>query len=261
MQFNRVKKLLIPFFLIVTTILTRFCFLNWGNGYFFNPDENNMANSISQMSFLNLNPNFFSYGQFPLFLTFFTAPIHNFFNIVLTLRFWSAIFSCFSIYIFYLIFQTIFKSKKISYIFVLLLIFTPGLIQSAHFGTTESILIFVFSTNIYLALKYFKSQNKKFLLFSILIISIGLASKITAIFFILPIYLTLFLLLIKNKKIVKYFLISLIFCNASAPFSACFTGYPNFLSAYSTLVRSVGESSIITMYCICILLLHQSAKR
>lgn len=211
MQSNKTKKFLIPFFLLIAVILTRFCFLNWGNGYFFNPDENNMATSVAQMSFKNLNPNFFAYGQFPLFLTFFTTPIHNFSTIILTMRFWSAIFSSLSIYFFYLISQIIFKSKKISYIFTLLLIFTPGLIQSAHFGTTESILIFVFSANIFLSLKYFQNPKKLYILFSILISAVGLASKITAIFFVLPIYLCLFLIFLKNKKILNFILTTTIF--------------------------------------------------
>ncbi|MDD2482808.1 MAG: glycosyltransferase family 39 protein [Candidatus Shapirobacteria bacterium] len=211
MQFNQVKKILFPLFLLIITLITRFCFLNWGNGYFFNPDENNMATSVAQMNFKNLNPNFFAYGQFPLFLTFLTTPLHNFSTIILTLRFWSATFSCLSIYCFYLISKIIFKSRKISYLFILLLIFTPGLIQSAHFGTTESILTFVFSANILLSLKYFQHQKKKYLLFLILISAVGLASKITAIFFVLPTYLCFFLLFLKDKKISKFILTSLIF--------------------------------------------------
>jgi hypothetical protein len=198
MQFNKIKNFLIPLFLLVLTLTTRFCFLNWGNGFFFNPDENNMATSVVQMSYSNFNPNFFAYGQFPLFLAFFTTPHHNFSSIILTLRFWSAFFSCLSIFFFYLISKDIFKSKKISFIFSLLLIFTPGLIQSAHFGTTESLLLFVFSANIFLSLKYYQNQQKKYFLFSILISAIGLASKITAIFFVLPFYLCLFLLFLKN---------------------------------------------------------------
>lgn len=199
MQSNKIKRILIPFFLIFLTIFTRFYFLDWGNGYFFNPDENNMAIAVSKMTLSDLNPHFFAYGQFPLFLTFFTTPNHDFSTIILTLRFWSAVFSSLSILFFYLIAKNIFKSQKISYIFALLLIFTPGLIQSAHFGTTESLLIFIFSANIFLSLKYYQTEKKLFFLFSILVSAIGLASKITAVFFILPFYLCLFLIFLKNK--------------------------------------------------------------
>ena len=201
MQFKKIQKILIPFFLIFLTFFTRFYSLDWGQGYFFNPDENNMAIAVSQMTLSDLNPHFFAYGQFPLFLTFFTTPAHNFSTIILTLRFWSAVFSSLSVLFFYLVAKNIFKSKKISYIFALLLIFTPGLIQSAHFGTTESLLVFVFSVNIFLSLKYYQTEEKLFFLFSILISAIGLASKITAIFFILPFYLCLFLIFLKRKSL------------------------------------------------------------
>jgi len=211
MHSNKFQRIFIPVFLIFLTILTRFCFLDWGNGYFFNPDENNMAVAVSKMTLSDLNPHFFAYGQFPLFLTFFTTPVHNFFTIVMTLRFWSAIFSSFSILFFYLIAKNIFKSQKIGYIFALLLIFTPGLIQSAHFGTTESLLIFVFSVNIFLSLKYYQTEKKSFFLFSILIGAIGLGSKITAVFFILPFYICLLLIFTKNKKLLNFIFSVLIF--------------------------------------------------
>ena len=211
MQSNKFKRILISFFLIFLTIFTRFFSLDWGNGYFFNPDANNMAIAVSKMTLSDLNPHFFAYGQFPLFLTFFTIPNHDFSTIVLTLRFWSAMFSCLSILFFYLIAKNIFKSKKISYIFILLLIFTPGLIQSAHFGTTESLLIFIFSANIFLSLKYFENQKKSYFLFSILISAIGLGSKITAVFFILPFYICLFLIFLKNKKILNFIFTTFVF--------------------------------------------------
>lgn len=203
MQFNKIKKTLVLLLLFFLTIITRFCFLNWGKGYFFNPDENNMALAVFQMRSDNLNPNFFAYGQFPLFLSFFTTPTHTFTNIVLTLRFWSAVFSSLSILFFYLIAKNIFKSQKFALIFSLILIFTPGLIQSAHFGTTESLLFFVFSANIFLALKYFQTQNKSYFLLSVLISAIGLGSKITAVFFIMPVYISFVLIFKKDKDFLK----------------------------------------------------------
>jgi len=204
MYSNKIKKIIIPFLLVFFTIFTRFYCLDWGNGFFFNPDENNMATAVFKMTSSDLNPNFFAYGQFPLFLTFFTTPLHNFLTIILTLRFWSAAFSSLSILFFYFIAKDIFKSQKISYIFTLLLIFTPGLIQSAHFGTTESLLFFVFSANIFLSLKYYQNQKKLYFLFSILVSAIGLGSKITAIFFVLPFYFCLFLIFIKDKKVLSF---------------------------------------------------------
>jgi len=181
----------------VLTIFTRLIKLDWGNGYYFHPDENNMANSVSQLSFSNLNPHFFSYGQFPLYLAFFSLKLFNqsitFINSVFILRLWSAIFSSVTVYIFYLISNKIFKEKLHQLLFTTLIIFSPGYIQLAHFGTTESLLIFVFTTSFYLSLS---KINKKTLISAVIISAIGLASKVTAIFFIVPILL----LLVLNKK-------------------------------------------------------------
>lgn len=250
MRSNTTKKILISFFLIFLTIFTRFCFLDWGSGYFFNPDENNMASAVSQMEISNLNPHFFAYGQFPLFLTFFSTPFHNFPTIILTLRFWSAVFSSLSILFFYLIAKNIFKSTKTSYLFALLLIFTPGLIQSAHFGTTESLLIFIFSVNIFLSLKYYENQKKIYFLFSILVSAIGLGSKITAVFLILPFYLSLFFVFLKNKNPLNFISSILIFTIVLSLLSILFSpfniiNFSDFRSSmsYETSV-AIGKSKV-----------------
>ncbi|MBM4402265.1 MAG: hypothetical protein FJ044_03410, partial [Candidatus Cloacimonetes bacterium] len=61
--------------LLVLTILgaiLRFYKLDWGEGFFFHPDERNIASAV-----LNLdpgqgdfNPNFFAYGSFSIYLTY-----------------------------------------------------------------------------------------------------------------------------------------------------------------------------------------------
>ena len=201
------------FFVFVLAVFTRFWNLNWSQGYPFHPDENNMVNSILQLTPNNLNPRFFAYGQFPLYLAYFTTPQHTFISISLTLRFWSAVFSCLSLMFFYLIGKKVFDSDFFSLIFVLLLIFTPGLIQSAHFGTTESILIFVFSANIFLSLKFFDHPKFKFILFGSLISGIGLATKISALILTLPFFLCFIFLFLYMFYFGNLFNFFTIICN------------------------------------------------
>jgi len=198
------------YLLIVLTLFTRFIKIDWGNGYYFHPDENNMAQSITQLSLKNLNPHFFAYSQFPLYLSFFSLKFfnqpNNFTNSVLTLRLYSAIFSSLTVLILYLISKKLFKEKFYQFIFTLLIIFSPGLIQLAHFGTTESLLILVFAANIYLSQQYLQKPNNKYLILASVISGIGLATKITAIFFIFPILLSL--IFTKKIKQTLLFLIS-----------------------------------------------------
>lgn len=235
-------------FLFLTAVSTRFLKIDWGNNFFFHPDENNMAWAIGRLSFSNLDPQFFAYGQFPLYLVFFPLKIfypHTpipFSAAVLGLRFSSAFFSLASLFVFYLLSQKIFSSPKTSFIFILLLIFTPGLIQLAHFGTTESLLILIFALSLYLSFRLYQKPSLKIILVASLVVGIGLASKITALVFTLPVFLAL---LLKFFPSVKFFLFSSIFLFTSLIFCFLFSPYnllswPQFLSAinYETSVAT-----------------------
>lgn len=166
-------------------LFTRFFCLNWGQGLFFHPDENNMATALSQLSFQNFNPHFFAYGQFPLYLGFFTLKIfgiaNTFANSIYILRFYSAIFSLLSLFFLYQIYPSL--------LFVLLLIFTPGLIQLAHFGTTESLLILCFVINLYLSKLILKKATFKLFLLAAISTGIATATKISGAIFAFPILL------------------------------------------------------------------------
>ncbi len=229
---------------VVFVIFSRFYGLWWGNSYFFHPDENNMATALSQISWTNFNPHFYAYGQFPLYLGFVTLKITglsiSFSNAIYVLRFWSALFSSGTILIYYLLSKQLFKKNY--FIVPLLATFSPGLIQLAHFGTTESLLIFVFSFNILLALYYLKKPRIKWLTIAGIITGVGIASKLTAVFFITPFALALIL---SSKSITKkisflvlYGLIALGFAIILSPYN--FIDYSDFISSmtYETNVAT-----------------------
>src|SRR5258706_15936411 len=59
----------------------RFYNLDWGDPFYFLPDERNVASSISQLIFPSqLNPHFFAYGSFPIYLVFLIGIIVNLFH-------------------------------------------------------------------------------------------------------------------------------------------------------------------------------------
>ncbi len=247
------KRFFLFIFLFFLTLFTRFWKLNWSNGFAFHPDENNMVSAVLRLNPTNFNPKFFAYGQFPLYLTFFTTPQHNNFNINLTLRFWSAFFSSISVFIFYLIGKKIFNSNKLATILSILIIFTPGLIQLAHFGTTESILIFIFAVNIYFSFLIFDNPQYKYLFFAAITSGIGIATKISALIFLAPIcFVFLFLFLENPKKISDlipkfYFLIlvALIFSVILSPFNLI--DYREFISSMKYEI-GVANGSIPVFY-------------
>ena len=91
----KIKWILLSFLLVVL-IYTRFINLSWGLPYPMHPDERNMANAIQQLKceipISNsqetnkfqisqcLNPNFFAYGQFPLYTGFGIIHLMKFFD-------------------------------------------------------------------------------------------------------------------------------------------------------------------------------------
>lgn len=233
-------------FLFALLLFTRFYSLDWASGKYYHPDENNMATAITQLSSSSLDPHFYSYGQFPLYLSYFSLSLFNlsntFDNAILSLRLYSALFSILSVVFLYLLLKELLP--KASKIFFLLLIFTPGLIQLSHFGTTESLLIFVFSLNLYLSLKHYRTQDNKYLLLAIFPSAFGIASKITSLFLCLPLFLSFIFSLKTSKKIplllsaLSYFFFTLLFSLLLSPYNLI--NYPDFLSAmkYETTVAT-----------------------
>jgi len=235
-MFSRVRILTVTI-LVILALFTRFYRLNWSSGHFPHPDENNMGIAVSRLSAGNLNPEFFAYGQFPLYLAYFSLNLlhlpNNFANSIYALRFESALFSFLSLPVFYLLARRLFKKELFRLIFLFLLIFNPGLIQLAHFGTTESLLIFVFALNLYFAFRILETRQVgrlcAILLFSSLITSVGLASKISSLIFIFPVLLSL-VITHRQKK-----LIFLLITSYYLLFTICFY---ILLSPYNVIKRS-----------------------
>src|SRR4030042_5413900 len=71
---KKLKSLVAGHWLLVTIFFfggfLRFYNLNWDQGHFFHPDERNIAAAVSRISFFDqLNPKFFAYGRFPIYLS------------------------------------------------------------------------------------------------------------------------------------------------------------------------------------------------
>jgi hypothetical protein len=211
--------LLIVFF----AILFRFVGISWGLPFPFHPDEWNMAASVSQLSWQEkLNPHFFAYGQFPLYLTYFSAKVYNLLpwiylkeitvsEAIFFLRFWSTVAGVLSVILTYLITRKLLPNN-LALCAALIATFTPGLIQNSHFGTTESILTLGFLGTLYCSLLILEKPRFRFYLLAALFLAIALGSKITAVVFLAPLAsASLFQLLrLKRKEIFIYFLSSLI---------------------------------------------------
>lgn len=184
--------------ILVLGVITRFWGLKWAFPYTPHPDELNMALAISRFSWPeNLNPQFYAYGQFPLYLSYFTAIlVHRLQGIksnqvsilqaIFFLRFWSAVASLGTVFFVYRIGEIIFKEKTAAKMAALITVFTPGLVQIAHFGTTESLLSFFFMGLAYLALKILETNKFSFYFLAGIFLGLSFATKLTGLLFGVP---------------------------------------------------------------------------
>lgn len=225
-------KRIILFLLILLAFYTRFAGLDWGLPYPFHPDERNMALAVQQLNCDSsdlrncFNPRFFAYGQPPLYAAFLLTQAMKFFDgdlftpvsfqeAAFALRLISAFASVVGIWLMWKIVETVKDKKSGFYLSAgvgLLFIFSPALIQAAHFGTTESLLMMLFLIMNYLGLKFVSGKISlgRFIFFSGLVGGLAVATKISAVVFLaVPVYA----LSVKNKfyPLFKFALFTLFF--------------------------------------------------
>jgi hypothetical protein len=209
------KPLAIILSIIILGAFFRFYKLDWGQGLFAHPDEYHIVSSVSKLSFPNqMHPHFFSYGTVTIYLIYFTQEIIKRFLIIsnfqfalpssfLIGRFYSALFSTFTIFIIYKICLTFFTNKRFALVAAFLVAINPGLIQQAHFATPESNQIFFLFGSLFFILKYAKQNKALFLLLSSTFLGFALGVKISSIVFLLPLIMTLLIKSFSKKFLLK----------------------------------------------------------
>ena len=237
----------------------RFYNLNWDQGHFFHPDERNIAAAVSKISFFDqLNPKFFAYGSLPIYFfraigetltVLFKNPawVYDWAKINLISRGVSAFFSSLTIILVFLIAQKIWN-KKVGLIATFLTSFSVSLIQTAHYGVTESLLVFWLMLILFFSLELLEKQTMKGYLKIGLVGGLALATKISALsFFIIPL-ITHFFISTQHRKQFKYLNYQLkLFVSMIIAFltSAIFSPYV-FLDRKSFLESMIYESGVAT---------------
>ncbi len=167
------------------------------------------------------NPHFFAYGQFPLYLGYLIVYILKFFDgdmglpisfeeATISLRIISAVASIINVFVLMKIILLISNIKnQISkihikyqiFLILLVLIFAPFFIQFSHFGTTESLLMMLYSAIIYHSLLYVdqKKDTLSFVINSSFLVGLSLATKVSSLIFLV----TPFLVLLFNVEFLK----------------------------------------------------------
>lgn len=187
------KKGLILLLLIAIGGFLRFYNLAWDNGHFFHPDERYIPASAAQIHFFDqLNPNFFVYGSFPIYLF---RALGDFLVFVTKSQIWtsglylnfigrglSAFLSTLTIFLIFLLGKKM-ADEKVGLLAAFLVAFTVGAIQFAHYSTTESLLIFWLLLLTLFSLDLVQKPTLKNYLKIGVILGLAVATKMTALLF------------------------------------------------------------------------------
>lgn len=205
----------------------RFYNLNWDSGNFFHPDERNIANSVSYIKFFSqMNPNFFAYGGFLIYLYHATgeiisrltnnpAWIYDWGHINTIGRFYSALFSTLTIPLIFILTQKVFN-KYTGAIASLLTTFTVTFIQTSHYSITENFLVLISLLICFFSIKLLKTRKLKDYILCGVFIGIATATKTTALSFIIFPFIAHLLTVIKYPyNFIKRVLLLIIFLTIS----------------------------------------------
>lgn len=215
--------------LLYCLIYSRFINLGWGLPYPFHPDERNIADSLTSLTTADwFNPHFFAYGQLTTYIGYSLIKLYNlvvgnvdplisFSTATLALRLMSAVATIANSWLLYRLFRryqpqeaSTMSERIVYYLFALACIFSPFFIQFSHFGTTEAILMLIYTAITYILytqLHLPEPQNWS-LVWLGLLAGIAVAIKISSLSFLaLPLLLLLYLYwpLYKDQNLLKAF--------------------------------------------------------
>ncbi len=183
--------------LVAIGIFFRFFNLTWGKPYFFHPDERNIANSISQLSYTeSLNPNFFAYGSLPIYSAYATGVLLNlidgvmfvkdleyskvgFENSIIIGRFFSAILSVILLFVIYKT-GNLLSNNKVGVLSVILASFSIGYLQYSHFATFEIWLSLLTLLLTFFTIKFIRTHDYKYYFFSAITLGGLMSVKISS---------------------------------------------------------------------------------
>jgi hypothetical protein len=249
--------------LLLVAGVFRFYNLNWDLGNYFHPDERNIANAVTKIQFFSqLDPQFFAYGGFSIYLYRVAADLlfyitkdaawtMNWGNINIIGRFFSALFSTLTIIPLYLLTKKI-SNGKAALLAIALYTFTVTSIQTAHYGVTESLITLIGVTICWLSIAFLEKKQWAIVIFLAIISGIGIASKTSAIIFlIMPFLAYLFAIIERGRfrkiifEILVYLLVTFLVFTLFSPYT--FLAWGKFMESM-TYESGVATGSLPVVY-------------
>lgn len=188
--------------LVILGALLRAYGLAWDGGLSFHPDERNICWAVQSIRLPgHADPHFYAYGAFTVYVgriiaqaleaatgnpAWVTACSH----INLVLRLLSMVASLASLYVGWRLFRML-LGERWGLVATALLAVTAGLVQAAHYGTTESVLVLLLVLTAYYATALVAGSmlpNRRFLAITGILVGLAFGTKIVSLsFLILPI--------------------------------------------------------------------------
>ncbi len=195
--------------------------INWDDGYYFHPDERALIMTSLPVQFpsslstifsaeSSLNPHFFAYGSFPIYLLKICAEVFSNINPILKVyggihivgRLISASFDTATVFVIYLICKRIF-SKKVGILSSLLYAFSVLPIQLSHFFAVDTILTFFMTLTIFRLLVFNKKPTTMNSVLSGVSFGLSLSTKFSALILIPIIFITFIHVFFQKRKKIK----------------------------------------------------------
>lgn len=252
---DRKTKLLLGLIILIAAFF-RFYNLNWDEGHFFHPDERNIANAVTAIKlFSQMNPKFYAYGGFLIYLYKITADtlgliFHNpifsqdwgWINVIG--RSYSALFSTFTILPLYFLGAKLFN-KSVALLSAFIYAVTVSSIQTAHFSTTENLLTLLITLITLLALKLYEKFSYRLTFIIGIVLGVAVGTKTTGISFIVAPLVALGILFLKKRLSIKHFFFSL-FLTSLTVFSVFTISSPYTFLNFNKFLESMHyENSVV----------------
>lgn len=230
LNFTFLKKISTHIYILLI-IITAFYFrtfnINWDNGYYFHPDERaiimftiplQLPSSIHDFFTPQspLNPHFFAYGSFPLYLlkllSILASHIDQSFaqytQMYVVARLISASFDTLTVFLVMIIASTLFSKKTGIFASLLYALFVFP-IQSSHFYAVDPMLTFFMTAALFALILIIRNMSYSAFVFLGIFLGLALATKISALS-IVPVILSVLLIkiyFVVRKKTFSYHLL------------------------------------------------------
>ena len=182
----------------------RFYGLNWDQGYHLHPDERMIVMVVEKLSLSNLNPKFFAYGNFPLYLLKALSFGAGYADLPTIGRILSVLFDLGTIFLIFKVGKKVFSSQVALWAsFFYSVCVLP--IQLSHFYTVDVILNFFILLTLYRLILFYEKQSFRRAILVGVSFGAALATKVSATALVVSVGVTLVFdyILILLKKLRK----------------------------------------------------------